>query len=160
MAAKPKGRPSKLSDKQWAEIQERLLAGESASSLSKIFKVGRSTITDRFSGINGKIKDAANQILEVENTLLTLPISARVSAISLADELRVISSHLAGAGKFGAMTAHRLSGMANQQVDKIDEVNPSASTEALQSIAILTKRKYPELLCMPCITVSLMAISK
>ena len=47
--------------------------------------------------------------------------------------------HLAGAAKFGAATAHRLSGLAHGQVDKIDDANPMESQEVLQGISALTK---------------------
>lgn len=133
------GRPSKLTEKQWAEIGKRLLAGETAGKLAKEFKVGRSTITDRFSGINGNIKDIANQIVAADAALKALPVSAQVSVITLVDELKAISSHLASAGKYGAMTAHRLSGIAHSQIDKIDDSNPMDSQEVLQGISALTK---------------------
>jgi hypothetical protein len=133
------GRPSKLSDKQWAEIQKRLLNGEKAGALAKEFNVARSTISDKFSAINGKVKYAANQILRTEAVLGGLSISGQIAAISLADEMRAISTHLAGAGKLNAMTSHRLAGIANMQVDKIDEANPMESQETLQAISALTK---------------------
>ena len=53
------GRPSKLTDKQWAEIEKRLLAGESQGKLAKEFKVARSAISDRFSDRLKSVKTVA-----------------------------------------------------------------------------------------------------
>lgn len=57
----------------------------------------------------------------------------------MVDELKAISMHLAGAAKYGSATAHRLAGIANGQVAKIDDANPMESTEVLQGISALTK---------------------
>ena len=46
---------------------------------------------------------------------------------------------MASAGKYGAMTAHRLSSIAHAQTDKIDEVDPMSNGEVLTGIAGLTK---------------------
>ena len=49
--------------------------------------------------------------------------------------------HLAGAAKYGSATAHRLSGIANAQVDRIDDANPmnEASIETLKGVSALTR---------------------
>ena len=49
--------------------------------------------------------------------------------------------HLAGAGKFGAATAHRLSGIAHAKVQEIDDAKPldAESIESLRGVAVLTK---------------------
>jgi AraC-like DNA-binding protein len=130
---------SPLTPKQWEAIRLRLLAGEKGRSLAREFGISETAIRKRFGSQTKEIKKVANQLVKAEEALSSLPISSQISARTLADELKAISSHLAGAGKYGAMTAHRLSGMANDQVDKIDDVNPSQSTDALQNIAILTK---------------------
>lgn len=135
------GRPSKLTEKQWAEIERRHLAGESIRALAKAFKVAESTIRDR--GISAQateIKDVARQIVTVQERLASLPVSAQVSAHALADELRAISGHLASAAKYGSMTAHRLSIIAHGQTDKIDETaSLDANAEALKSVMAMTK---------------------
>ena len=71
--------------------------------------------------------------------LRSLPVAQQLAAINLADELKAISTHMAGAAKYGAMTAHRLSGIANAQVDLIDDAEPLKSIETLKGIAALTK---------------------
>lgn len=59
--------------------------------------------------------------------------------LTLVDELRAISTHLAGAAKFGAATAHRLTGIAHDLVQQIDDANPLASMEQLKAVAALGK---------------------
>jgi hypothetical protein len=135
------GRPSKLTDKQWAEIERRSIAGESIRSLAAEFKVSEGTIRGRgISAHVSEIKDVAKQIARVQDRLAVMPISAQISAHSLAEELRSISTHLASAAKFGSMTAHRLSVIAHSQTDMIDEAAPfEDNTEALKSVLAMTK---------------------
>lgn len=130
-----------LTPKQWAEIEKRMLAGEGSRALSKEYGVPESTIRTRYSAQNKRIKEVANQVVRAEENFYQLPISAQISAQSLINELRAVSFHLTGAAKYGAMTAHKLSGIANLQVDKIDETNPLSeeSQPALEAIAALTK---------------------
>lgn len=70
-----------------------------------------------------------------------LNVSEQLAARSLADDLKAISQHLAGAARFGAMTAHRLSGIAQGRVAEIDDAAPldEKSRATLGDIAVLTK---------------------
>nr|WP_315471747.1 hypothetical protein [uncultured Rhodoferax sp.] len=70
-----------------------------------------------------------------------LPISSQIDALTLVDELRAVSNHLASAAKFGSATAHRLAGIAHAKVQEIDDAKPlnAESMEALKGIAVLTK---------------------
>lgn len=134
------GRPSKLTDAQWEAIGKRLLAGESTSALAREFKVSKTAVSVRFSKRNETIKTVANQIVDTERALSKLNVSEQMAARSLADSLKDISEHLAGAARFGAMTAHRLAGIAAQQVEKIDDADPLAKSAAqLMGISALTK---------------------
>jgi ABC-type transporter Mla subunit MlaD len=133
------GRPSKLTDAQWERIGKRLLSGESAASLAREYGVSKAAISTRFSKRIETVKTVANQLVEAEKAFSNLNVSEQVAARSLADELRAISSHLASAARYGAMTAHRLSGIAHGQVEKVDDAEPEKSTEALQRVAVLTK---------------------
>jgi ABC-type transporter Mla subunit MlaD len=135
------GRQSKLTDAQWERIGKRLLAGESPSALAREFGVSKSTISGRFSERVQNVKDAANQIVAAENALSKLNISEQIAARSLADDLKAISQHLAGAARFGAATAHRLSGIAHNKASEIDDGAPMSeeSRNALGNIAVLTK---------------------
>lgn len=133
------GRPSKLTDKQWEQIGRRLVAGEKASALAKEFKVSRATISERFSESVGKVKTVANQLLAAEDSLKSLTLSEQASAITLADRLRNISTHVAGAAELAAASAHRLHGIAHDQVQKIDDAEPEKSLAALQRFGAQTK---------------------
>lgn len=135
------GRKSKLTEKQWAEVGERLLNGESIRGLGREFGVAYSTIRERFSDQHQKIKAVADQLVSVDAALKQLPISAQISAHNLASRLKSISEHLAGAAEYGAMTAHKLSGIAKFKADEIDDADPlgEKSIETLRGIAALTK---------------------
>lgn len=135
------GRPSRLTEKQWQSIGKRLVAGETTSALAREFKVSKSTISERFSERTNRVKATAGLIIKTEAALNSLTVSEQVSAQSLADQLRSISGHLAGAANFGAATSHRLSGIAHAQVQKIDDAEPlgAESIESLKGVAALTK---------------------
>ncbi len=135
------GRPSKLTEKQWAEVGARLLKGEKPAALAKEFKVDRSALTRRFSHELNTVKAVANQLVAADVALKALPVAQQVQAVTLADELRAISMHMAGAAKFGSATAHRLSGIAHANVQKIDDASPldAESMENLKGVAVLTK---------------------
>lgn len=135
------GRKSKLTEKQWEHIGQRLLKGEKGRELAREFGVSEAAIRARFSAQNAEIKTVANQIVATETALKSLPISAQVAAKNLADDMLAMSTHLAGAGKFGAATAHRLSGIAHAKVQEIDDATPldEESRNALRDVAVLTE---------------------
>lgn len=135
------GRRSKFSDQQWQVIEKRLIDGETARALAREFKISEATIRLRFSAAHKSAKAVANQLVSAEQALRALPVSTQITALNFADDLRAISINMAGAGKFGAATAHRLMGIAHGQVAKIDDAAPldEDSMEALRGIAALTK---------------------
>jgi len=135
------GRKSTLTERQWAEIERRLIEGESGRSLAKEFGISESAIRKRLGAHVGKIKDVANQIVATESAFKALPIGAQIRARTLADRLTAISEHLAGAAEYGAATAHRLSGIAHSKVSEIDDAAPlnEQSLESLRGISALTK---------------------
>jgi hypothetical protein len=133
------GRPSKLSESQRAQIEKRLLAGEKAADLAKEFKVHRSAISRGVAQPLQNVQNAAGKVFEAGIVLSELPVAQQGKALNLAATLASISGHLAAASNYGAMTSHRLSGIANGQVDKIDDADPMKSDEALKAIAVLTK---------------------
>jgi hypothetical protein len=133
------GRKSPLSEKQWAEIEKRLLSGESGRALAREFGVAESAIRKRFGAQPKQIKAIANQVIAAEIALKALPISAQISAQNLINELRAVSMHLAGAAKYGAASAHRLAGIAHDQVQMIDDAEPEKSMQAIQRFGALTK---------------------
>jgi len=134
------GRPSKLTPKQWAEVERRYLLGEKADALGKEFGVSGAAIRERLSSLRGKVESVAHQLVSSERALRELPVSAQLSALTLADELRAISMHLASAAKYGAATSHRLAGIAHGKVQQIDDAAPlEASMDTLRNVAVLTK---------------------
>jgi hypothetical protein len=133
------GRKSKLTEKQWEDIGKRLLAGEKARALAREFDISEAAIRARLSAQTAEIKTVANQVVAAESALKALPISSQIAALNLADELRAISSHLASAAKYGAASAHRLAGIAHDQVSKVDDAEPEKSLEVLQRFGVLTK---------------------
>ena len=132
------GRHSKLTDKQWADIEKRIIAGETVRGLAKEYGVSPGTISGRFSNSVQEIKNVANQLVEAETSFAKLNISGQIAARSLADKLKSLSNHLADAAELGARTSHRLAAIANQHSDKIDDAEPEKSIETIKTIAALT----------------------
>ena len=132
-------RKSPLSEKKWEALRKEFEAGKSGRSLADKYGVSESAIRKRFSARTKAVKAVANQLFVAESALAALPMQAQISARTLADELKAISMNLAGAGRLGSMTSHRLAKIANDQVDKIDEIDPMLSQDVLQGIAALTK---------------------
>lgn len=135
------GRPSKLTEKQWNQITERMAAGEPIRALAREFEVSEAAIRLRLSAQVKEIKSVANQIVATESRLRALPVSAQITTHNLADMLRSISGHLAGAANFGASTAHRLAGIANMKAQEIDDTKP-LDGESLEAIKALTAITY------------------
>lgn len=127
----------KLTEKQWSKIKERLDAGESANAIAKDFGIHRSQITRRFSQHNKVVKELANQIVSVEKSLRSATKAQQIDALDLASTLLSISEHVGHGARYGAMTFHRLAGIANMQAQKLDDDNPDP--EELLNIARLTK---------------------
>lgn len=134
-------RKSPLSEKQWDDIGKRLLAGEKGRVLAREYGISETAIRKRFGSQVRTEKTVANQLFEAENAFRELPIGSQIRVANLLDELRAVSIHLAGTAKLGAMTAHRLAGIANQQVDKLDDIDPlnQESMETLKGVAVLTE---------------------
>ena len=133
-------RPSKLPDSEWDLIRKRMMAGEKAADLAREYGVSKAAISMRVSKRIETIKTVANQILSADVALRSLPISEQIDTVSLVDDLKSISKHLASAGRYGAATAHRLSAIANDQVQKINDVDPfgEVGPEAMRGVAALT----------------------
>jgi hypothetical protein len=128
-----KGRPSKLTPQQWEEVGKRLAAGEQSAKLAREFGVSKSTLSGRFSAFPHQ------QVRKLGEELAALPVQAQNAAVSLADELRSVSRHLAAAARYGSATAHRLTALAHSEVQKIDDADPMSSVEALKGIHTFTR---------------------
>lgn len=134
------GRKSALTEKQWQTIEKKILGGASVRGLATEYGISEAAIRKRLGTRTKDIKTVAHQLVEAETAFQNLPISAQISARTLADDLKAISSHLAGAAKFGAATAHRLAGIANAQIDQIDDAKPfgDESLKVIKGIAALS----------------------
>ena len=116
------GRRSKLTDKQWIEIERRHLDGESIRSLAKEFKVAESSIRERISAQSKRIIDVANQIVETNQAVKGLPISAQIAAHTRAQRLIAIQDALDDTSLAGSLTAKRISqAVQNRVKDRNDE---------------------------------------
>jgi hypothetical protein len=133
------GRPSKLTDDQWAEVLRRVVAGESMRQLAKEFGVSEGAIRGRVSSQSTQVKDVANQIVSANAALRKMSVAAQVITLDYAATLQTISHNLTQAAAHSAGTALRLSAIANAQVQRIDEASPMDSQETLQAISALTK---------------------
>lgn len=133
------GRKSKLTPEQWAEIERRLIEGESRRAIGREFGISEAAIREKLAGPVDEIKDVAKALAEAETRLAALPPLAQVSAQTLAAKLRSISHNLASAAEHGAATAHRLNALANSEVGKVDDAKPLESMESLKGVAVLTK---------------------
>lgn len=131
------GRPSKLTPAQWAEIERRLLAGESARSVAPQYGLSETALRKKF-GANQKVRGAnvravARQVADANAALEDLPPRERQVALSLADELRQISRSLAAAARLGSQTAEMLAAKANEQAATVENEND------LRAVAMLTR---------------------
>mgnify|MGYP000744645182 FL=1 len=134
------GRPSKLTDAQWSEIQRRLLAGEKQAALAREFGISKAALGERVSKRTETIRTVAKDIVRAEIALHKLPVSEQFMAVTLAEELKAISGHLAGAARFSAATSHRLAGIANAKVQEVDDADPTDKSElTLKSLAVLQR---------------------
>ena len=124
------GRPSKLTPTQWDEIGRRR-AGERDSALAKEFGVAQSQISRRFS------HESQTQIRKVAQELAALPVKDHSAAVTLADELRAISSHLAAGARYGSATAHRLQALAHSEVQKLADDDPLGATDDGNGLEVL-----------------------
>ena len=115
------GRPSKLDDRQWAEIGRRLANGETATVLAKVFKIGRSTIVERFSGKVTEIKSAAAALASAELVVESMPVSDAASVRALADQLKGVQRDLLLSAQAGARTSAIMAGLAQRQAERLKQ---------------------------------------
>lgn len=146
------GRRSKLTDKQWLDVERRaLVEGESVSALAREYRIDEAAIRRRINPKKSASKSlmelakekvmADKQVRNISARISELPMSRQQIVSDLVHKLSSISNHLASAAEYGAMDAHRLSGIAHGLVERIDDVDPtsSESLETLKGIAVLTK---------------------
>lgn len=147
------GRKSALTADQWLEVERRhLVDGHSFNKLAADYQVNESSIRRRLKpgkdapgGKNPlhalaeeKVRADA-QSKRISEQIAQLPYANQALVSDLARKLTNISAHISSAAELSAASAHRLSRMANQQMELVDDVNPMSSPSQLQAHAVLQK---------------------
>lgn len=133
-------RPSKLSDKKWAEIIRRHAGGEKAADLAREYKVSPTQISRRVTQVAKQVQVVAAQVARAEEAFDSLPVSQQNIARSLADQLRGISDGLASAANHNAQTSARLAKVANERSSLLVDLGAGQiEAEDLKSVAMLVE---------------------
>jgi len=134
-------RPSKLTEKQWQVVIERAVAGEPVRAIARELKISESTIRERVSAQVKQIKDVANQIVNTDLALKKMPVSAQITAHNLADMIKAMQLNLVISAANGASVAAKLSRIALNQANRVDDdsIIDSENAESIKGIAILTR---------------------
>jgi transposase-like protein len=144
------GRKSSLTPEQWVEVERRhLVDGESINSLADEFGVNESSIRRKIKAsktptgknpLHALAEDkvrADEESKRVSAQIAALPQAQQLIVSDLARKLSNISQHIGSAAEISAASAHRLSIMANQQLEKVDEVNPLETAAQLKTFEVL-----------------------
>ena len=136
-------RPSKLTEKQWAEIGRRLTKGEKVRSLAKEFGVSHTIISDRFSDRLETIKTLAKKVVraqqemdETEKAIKSLPVSDQWSVMSLADDLKAIASNMAAGSRIASENYQILQA---KQRKALDDLSDDPTQEELRVVKDLSE---------------------
>lgn len=136
------GRPSKLTDSQWAEVIRRVSMGESQADLCKEFGVSKAAVSKRVSKPADerklRVETVANQLLAAETSLKALPVGEQADALRLKDHLRGVSLGLAAAASNGAKVAALFSAIAVTEAQKVDDAEPMSTADRVKSCLMLT----------------------
>lgn len=148
------GRKSSLTPEQWVEIEHRhILGGETINALATEFGINESSVRRKIKPNKAELPNKAKplRVLALEKIeadkavqriaeqIAELPIARQQIVSDLARKLTNISGHIASAAEHSAASAHRLSILANQQLQRVDEVNPMGSENELRAVASLQK---------------------
>jgi predicted DNA-binding protein YlxM (UPF0122 family) len=134
MAAIPK-----ISEKQKKEIAARYELGESMRKIALSYNVTEGAIRKLVGTHIKPLKAVAKQLATAELAMESFSIGTQVKIRTMTDTLKGITEHISSAAEYSARNAHRLSVIANGQIDKIDEVDPMLTEDAMRSVAALTK---------------------
>lgn len=148
------GRKSSLSAEQWIEVERRhLVDGVSINALATEFGVNESSIRRRIKPSRAESPTRKNPLhalaeekvrvdaesKRISEQIAELPYANQLIVSDLARKLTNISEHIGSAAEISAASAHRLSMLANQQLELVDDVNPLKSIVQLQAMALLQK---------------------
>lgn len=129
--------PSKISPEQWQDIERRVAEGETVTALAKEYGVSEAALRKRGASKEKvrKVRLVAQQLAQAKDALAALPPDQQVLAVSLADELRAISGHLASAARYGSATAQRLAQAAHREISTAEVLDEPR----LRAVAMLTR---------------------
>lgn len=152
------GRKSKLTPEQWIDVERRVLVdGESVSAIAREFGMDEAAIRRKINPNKSEKSERADKskplmqlakekvsadklVRDISEEISGLPVARQNIVSDLARKLSSISDHLAGAAEYGAMTAHRLSMIANMQVSQIDgTASLEENSDALKSVLAITR---------------------
>lgn len=148
------GRKSSLTSDQWIQVERRhVVGGESLRALAEEFGINESSLRRKIKPHNAAAKTSENPLAAIAKKKIAADvecdrIAAQIAALpyakqqivsDLARKLSNISDHVAGAAEVSAASAHRLSILANQELQKVDDVDPMKSVVNLQAVALLQK---------------------
>lgn len=148
------GRKSSLTAEQWIEVERRhLVDGVSINALATEFGVNESSIRRRIKPSKAESTTRKNPLhalaeekvrvdaesKRISEQIAELPYANQLIVSDLARKLTNISEHIGSAAEISAASAHRLSLLANQQLDLVDDINPLRSMVQLQASALLQK---------------------
>lgn len=129
--------PTKITPDQWAEIERRAATGESLNAIAADYGVSSTALRKRGIKVStfSKVREVAGRLAAAQDEVAALPPRGQHLAVSLADELRAISSNLASAARYGSATAQRLAQAAHQQVEHAEVLDEGT----LRSVAMVTR---------------------
>lgn len=148
------GRKSALTDEQWLDVERRhVVDGESINSIATDLGINESSIRRKLKpnkaespNSDNPLKTLAKEKIRVDSEsrqiaeqIAALPFAKQQMVSDLARKLTNISDHMASAAEISAASAHRLAILANQQLEKVDEVNPEKTAGAVQAAALFQK---------------------
>jgi transposase-like protein len=146
------GRKSSLTPEQWAEVERKhLVDGAPINALAAEYGVNESSIRRRLkpkkagaAGGKSPLHSLAEEKVRAEAEakrvtaqIAQLPQTQQLIVSDLARKLSNISEHIGSAAEISAASAHRLSMLANQQLDKVDDVNPLSTAAELKTFEVL-----------------------
>jgi hypothetical protein len=136
------GRQSNLTEMQWQQLGQRMLAGERLTDLAKEYGVSKTSISIRFSKRNETLKGVAKLVLESKTALGRLTIPEQIAVHKQVDILQTMQNNLLSAANYGASTAHKASMQANRKMDELDDSRPLSDDDNLtiaKDVMMLTK---------------------
>lgn len=102
--------------------------------MARYFGVSPSLFSEKFSDRKVVIEKAAVQVAEVQNVLESLSETELECTLTLAEQLREISSNMAIAATFSSKTAGRLSQIAHSQLRHVGNTDAPMTPEQIEQL--------------------------